>query len=217
DGTLLARLLAASGATLLQATPAGWRVLLESGWAGSADLTALCGGEALAPALAAALLPRTRQLWNLYGPTETAIWSTIERVETAEPITIGRPIANTQVHVVGGLGGLVPVGVLGELSIGGVGVVRGYHGRPDLTAERFVPDPFAGSEGSSGAGGERLYRTGDLARWRTGGRGQCLDRARRHAARRLLGFARNPGRGAGERVISRRLAPPDSSRDHGAF
>src|SRR6185295_9831351 len=156
DGTLLARLLAASGATLLQATPAGWRVLLESGWAGSADLTALCGGEALAPALAAALLPRTRQLWNLYGPTETAIWSTIERVETAEPITIGRPIANTQVHVVGGLGGLVPVGVLGELSIGGVGVVRGYHGRPDLTAERLVPDPFAGSEGSSGAGGERL-------------------------------------------------------------
>ena len=169
DGRLLARRLEASGATILQATPSGWRVLLASGWAGDPNLKALVGGEALPPALAAELRPKVASLWNMYGPTETAVWSTFDRVDEG-PISIGRPIEATGVYVVDAQGNPLPWGVPGELLIGGAGVARGYHGRPDLTAERFLPDPF------SGAAGARLYATGDLARYLPDGRLEALGR-----------------------------------------
>jgi amino acid adenylation domain-containing protein len=151
--------------TIMQATPATWRLLLEAGWAGSPSLTALCGGEALPQDLAIALRDRTKALWNMYGPTETTIWSTVERIRPDSPeITIGRPIANTDVYVLDPYVQPVPVGVAGEIYIGGDGVARGYHGRPDLTADRFTPHPFSPHPGA------RLYRTGDLGRYRTDGR-----------------------------------------------
>ncbi len=142
DGRRLQALLAHSGATVLQATPATWRLLLESGWQGGEGLKALCGGEALPPALATALLPRVGTLWNVYGPTETTIWSTVEEIQDGGPILVGRPIANTEAYVVDAGGRPAPTGVPGELQLGGAGLARGYLGRPDLTAESFVPDPF---------------------------------------------------------------------------
>ncbi|UHQ23604.1 amino acid adenylation domain-containing protein [Lysobacter sp. 5GHs7-4] len=171
DGAALARLLDHSGATVMQATPATWRMLLDAGWAGRAQLRMLCGGEALARELATRLLPCGAELWNLYGPTETTVWSAVERVGAGDAaITIGRPLANTQLHIVDARGQLVPVGVPGELLIGGLGVARGYLARPDLTAEKFVPDRYGPNRGA------RLYRTGDLARRLRDGRIEVLGR-----------------------------------------
>ncbi|MDR3635535.1 MAG: amino acid adenylation domain-containing protein [Isosphaeraceae bacterium] len=171
DGACLSARLQASGATFLQATPATWRLLLEGGWQGDPRLTLLCGGEALPRALADRLQDKGKALWNLYGPTETTIWSSAERVEPGETaVAIGRPIANTQLYVLDARLRPVPVGVTGELYIGGAGLARGYLRRPGMTAERFVPDPFGKTMGG------RLYRTGDLARWRTDGRLECLGR-----------------------------------------
>ncbi len=165
DGAALARLLKSSGATVLQGTPATWRLLLEAGWSGSDRFRALCGGEALSRSLADSLLQRVGELWNLYGPTETTVWSTVERIERGTAaISIGRPIANTQVHILDPAGEQLPVGVVGEIAIGGDGVACGYHGRPALTAERFVPD------GCATAAGRRLYLTGDLGRWGADGK-----------------------------------------------
>ncbi|HEV7506854.1 MAG TPA: non-ribosomal peptide synthase/polyketide synthase [Thermoanaerobaculia bacterium] len=169
DGRRLQALIAESGATVLQATPATWRLLLETGWQGGEGLKALCGGEALSPALATALRQRVGSLWNVYGPTETTVWSTVEEITGDGPILIGRPIANTEVYVLDGAGQPAPVGVPGELLLGGVGVARGYLGRPELTAEKLVPNPF-------GIAGSRLYRTGDLARYRASGALECLGR-----------------------------------------
>ncbi len=172
DPVRLAALMQVQGAALMQATPATWRMLLDDGWTGRPDLTILCGGEAMTRDLADRLLVRGRAVWNMYGPTETTVWSTIERVSAGtEPISIGRPIANTQVYVLDPRGQPVPIGVPGELHIGGEGVATGYLNRPDLTAARFVPDPFSGRPGA------RLYRTGDLARWRADGRLDCIGRA----------------------------------------
>jgi len=175
DGAALAATLTRTGATVMQATPATWRLLLDAGWQGDPRLTALCGGEALPGELAARLRPRVGALWNMYGPTETTIWSTIQ--EVAEPVgaagevvPIGRPIANTQTYVLDGHMRPVPVGVPGELCIGGAGLARGYLGRPALTAERFVPDPFATAPGA------RLYKTGDRARYRPDGTLEYLGR-----------------------------------------
>ncbi|MBK8001069.1 MAG: AMP-binding protein [Verrucomicrobia bacterium] len=168
DGTALIRLLEDHAVTVLQATPATWRLMLEAGWKGSPRLKALCGGEALPPSLAAELLKRCGELWNMYGPTETTIWSTCGRILDANDISIGRPIDNTEVRVVDHTFGCVPVGVTGELMIGGDGLAVGYLNRPELTAERFVMDP--------GRPGKRLYRTGDLARWRPDGTLECLGR-----------------------------------------
>jgi len=162
DPWLLAGRLGPDGITVLQATPVTWRQLVRSGWPGLPRLTALCGGEALPESLASELRPRTGALWNVYGPTETTIWSTASRVE-AGPVSIGGPIANTVLHVLDPRLRPVPVGVCGELHIGGAGLARGYLGRPDLTAERFVPDPVSGTPGA------RLYRTGDLVRRRADG------------------------------------------------
>ena len=171
DGVALRALLEQTQATVMQATPATWRILVAAGWRGGPAFKALCGGEALPPELAEALLDRVGELWNMYGPTETTVWSTCERIELgAGGVTIGRPIANTQIWILDDAGALVPIGVAGELYIGGDGVALDYHARPELTAERFVPDPFSARPGA------RLYRTGDLARWRADGKLQHLGR-----------------------------------------
>ncbi len=171
DGARLRDAVAASGATVMQATPATWRMLLEAGWEGSSGLKVLCGGEALPRELADRLLPRCGELWNLYGPTETTIWSAAVRVEPGEgAVPIGRPIANTRVYLLDGGLEPVPAGLPGELYVGGEGVARGYPGRPGLTAERFVPDAFGSGPGA------RLYRTGDRARWRPDGTLEYLGR-----------------------------------------
>ncbi|MCY1081727.1 non-ribosomal peptide synthetase [Archangium lansingense] len=164
DGARLGALLEASGATVLQATPSTWRLLEESGWKGR-RLKALSGGEALPRELAARLLERCGEVWNLYGPTETTVWSTVHAVTSKEdgPVSIGRPIGGTRVYVLDARMQPVPTGVPGELYIGGEGVARGYLGRPELTAERFVPDAFSGDPGA------RLYRTGDRVRWHSNG------------------------------------------------
>ncbi|AGY58064.1 non-ribosomal peptide synthetase [Gloeobacter kilaueensis] len=170
DGGRLARLLADSGATILQATPATWRLLLESGWQPEASLKLLCGGEALPTDLAEQLRHSEARLWNLYGPTETTVWSTIHPVQAVDGLVpIGRPLANTKLYVLDAQGQPVPVGVPGELFIGGAGLARGYLNRPELTAEKFVPDPFSTSGG-------KLYRTGDLVRWRPDGTLEFLGR-----------------------------------------
>jgi amino acid adenylation domain-containing protein len=171
DGARLAGLIEQHEITVLQATPASWRLLLAAGWTGKRDLKALCGGEALPADLAAALIDCTGELWNMYGPTETTIWSTVGRVSDAtETITIGRPIVNTQTFILETSGQLVPAGVVGELCIGGEGVARGYRRRPELTAEKFVPVKLP--DGRT----VRLYRTGDLAHFRGDGELELLGR-----------------------------------------
>jgi len=170
DALALNELLKKSGVTVMQATPATWRALLVAEWKGSPKLKILCGGEAMPLDLAEQLLTRCDSLWNVYGPTETTIWSTVEKVESTEkPITVGRPIANTQIYILGDDQQPQPVGVYGELYIGGLGVAHGYLGRPELTASKFVPNPF-------GKPGSRLYRTGDLARYRADGSIEFLGR-----------------------------------------
>ena len=159
DGDQLSEILELEGVTVMQATPATWRLLLGAGWAGKANLKALCGGEAFPQDLAQQLVPKTGELWNMYGPTETTIWSTCYRVNDPDsPILIGKPIENTEVYVLDGDQQPVPVGVFGELFIGGAGVASGYHMRPQLTDERFVENPFRPGPDN------HLYRTGDLVR-----------------------------------------------------
>ena len=171
DGVALAALLDAVDATVMQATPATWRMLLDSGWRGRPGMRLLCGGEALPRELADRLLDCGRELWNVYGPTETTVWSTLEQVSPGKgPVAIGRPIANTQVYIVDRSMRLLPAGVPGELLIGGLGVARDYLDRPELTAEKFIDDPFGSRPGG------RLYRTGDLARWRRDGRLEVIGR-----------------------------------------
>jgi len=170
DGAALLRTIEQHSVTHVQATPSGWQMLLDAGLCEPA-MTALAGGEALPLPLARELRTRVRRLWNVYGPTETTIWSACWEVpETVEAVMIGGPIANTQIHLLDDRLRLVPVGAPGELYIGGAGLARGYLRRPGLTAERFVPDPF-------GPPGSRLYRTGDLARRRPRGEIEFLARA----------------------------------------
>jgi amino acid adenylation domain-containing protein len=157
DGAALARLLKDSEATMMQATPITWRLLLDSGWDGAPRIKILCGGEALSRELANRLMATGGELWNLYGPTETTIWSTIHCVEAGEgAVPIGKAIADTQVYILNEHREPTPHGVAGELYIGGAGVAREYWKRPQLTVERFLPDPFRA--------GNRMYRTGDLVR-----------------------------------------------------
>ena len=164
-GRLLARLIEC-GATVMQATPGTWRILIDAGWRGgsASPFDVRSTGEALPPALALELLARSERVWNLYGPTETTIYSSLARVRSSA-VAIGRPVGNTELVVAetgaalgGWFGEPAPPGALGELLIGGAGVARGYLGRPDLTAERFVPDPYSGLPGA------RAYRTGDRVR-----------------------------------------------------
>ena len=156
---------------IMQATPSTWHALIDAGWRGHAGFTALVGGEALSARLASDLLTRSQAVWNMYGPTETTVWSTCWQVKSPEQgVRIGQPIANTQVHILDAMGQPCPIGCPGELCIGGDGVTLGYLYRPELTAERFVQDPFQLKPGA------RLYRTGDLARWRADGELEHLGR-----------------------------------------
>jgi amino acid adenylation domain-containing protein len=173
DGSLLMPLIKRHQVTVMQATPATWRMLLDLNWAGDRKLKVLCGGEALPHDLAEQLLPKCSALWNMYGPTETTIWSSIYKVEHNMPgvAPIGRPIGNNTMYILDALKNPMPIGVPGELYIGGDGVARGYINRPDLTADKFIPDPFSQKPGAL------LYRTGDLARFLADGNIQFLGRA----------------------------------------
>src|SRR5271157_2756535 len=172
DGRLLKQLLDQTGATVMQATPTTWRVLLESGWEGNPKLKVLVGGEALSAELARQLALRCGSVWNMYGPTETTIWSSVYRVEGKDDrlVPIGKPIANTTFYILDGNRQAVAEGAQGELYIGGEGLARGYFERDELTAEKFVPDPFSSQPGA------RMYRTGDVARYRRDGNVEFLGR-----------------------------------------
>ena len=171
DGIRLAKLILDCGATVMQATPASWRMLLASGWLGNQQLKILCGGDSLSNDLAGQLVSCCASLWNMYGPTETTIWSAVQKVTlSVERIAIGRPIANTQIHILDTELNPVPVGVLGEIHIGGDGVALGYLNQPELTQEKFIADPF-GSDPES-----RLYKTGDSARYLPDGSIEFLGR-----------------------------------------
>ncbi|MHC2458595.1 amino acid adenylation domain-containing protein [Rhizobium leguminosarum] len=186
----LQRYLSHQEITVMQATPAAWRMLFDAGWEGAPDLRALCGGEALPSELALNLGRRVKSLRNLYGPTETTIWTTTFLTDTTiegphRYVPIGRPIANTRIYLLDGHGAPVPFGAVGELYIGGAGVARGYLNRPDLTAERFLADPFSGKAGA------RMYRSGDLARYLPDGNLEFLGRNDDQV--KIRGFRIEPG------------------------
>ncbi len=160
DGEKLISLMEKHDISIMQATPATWRMLVEAGWQGCSNLKILCGGEALPRDLANELMDRCSCLWNVYGPTETTIWSTMMHLDSkVGPVSIGKPIANTTVYILDNEMNPTPVGVPGELYIGGAGLARGYLKLPQLTQEKFVPNPFSREEGS------RLYKTGDIVRF----------------------------------------------------
>ncbi|MDZ7994279.1 MAG: non-ribosomal peptide synthetase [Nostoc sp. EfeVER01] len=169
DGAQLLQQLNNSAATVMQATPATWRMLLDAGWEGNSQLKILCGGEALPQSLARQLCQRCSQIWNLYGPTETTIWSTIYQISDSEKtVSIGRPLANTQIYILDKYLQPVPVGISGEIYIGGVGLARGYFNQPELTKEKFITNPFNPKT--------LLYKTGDLARYLPNGEIEYLER-----------------------------------------
>ncbi|MEV4319529.1 amino acid adenylation domain-containing protein [Actinocrispum sp. NPDC049592] len=158
DGAEQAQVIRDHGVTHVQATPSGWRLLLGAGFDSPLEL-AITVGEALPESLARQIRQRAARLVNAYGPTEVTVYATYADVPASgSPVLIGRPAANAQVYLLDGSLDPVPLGALGEICVGGVGVARAYHGRPGLTARRFVPDPF-------GPPGSRLYRTGDRARY----------------------------------------------------
>lgn len=157
DGRALRALLESSAANYWQATPSGWQLLLASGWRASPRLNAISGGEELRLDLARQIRSRVGRFWNMYGPTETTIWSTWAEIPPdPQSVHIGRPFANTRVYILDTAGEPQPVGIPGELYLAGDGLALGYLNRPQLTAERFLPDPF-------GPPGSRMYRTGDIA------------------------------------------------------
>ena len=183
DPWLLASAIGRRQVDLVSAVPSLWRMLLDSGWQGDPTLVAVSTGEELTADLAGALHPKVGELWNLYGPTETTIWSSIHRVARGEdPVPLGTPVANTILTVRDRNLRPVPLGIPGELMIGGSGLARGYIGQPDLTAERFVEDP----EGEG-----RLYRTGDLVRHRADGAPEYLGRLDHQI--KLRGYRIEPG------------------------
>ncbi|MCL4180305.1 MAG: amino acid adenylation domain-containing protein [Verrucomicrobia bacterium] len=171
DGQLLKEELARSEATVMQATPVTWRMLVTAGWRGDKRLKVMSGGEPFPRDLANQLAGSCREVWNLYGPTETTVYSTGCRLYPDQGlITIGRPIANTQVFILDDRLQPVPIGVVGELYIAGDGLARGYLGQPELTARKFISNPFSTDQA------ERMYRTGDLARYRSDGSIEFLGR-----------------------------------------
>jgi amino acid adenylation domain-containing protein len=171
DGSRLLQTIDAAGITFIDATPATYRLLLAAGWQGNSTLRIICTGEAMPKDLAVELVPRAKEVWNGYGPTETTVWSTFYAVTAPiGRILIGRPVDNTQIHILDKGGHPVPIGVTGEMFIGGQGLARGYLNRPELTAERFVPDTLAPNAGA------RMYKTGDLGRYLADGNIECLGR-----------------------------------------
>ncbi len=186
DGHLLLQLLEAAQITVMQATPATWRMLLDAGWARKLPLKALCGGEALPADLAKRLTAKCASLWNMYGPTETTVWSSVKQItDPTELITIGQPIANTQFYVVDDNLRPVKPGTVGELIIGGEGVAKGYLHKPELTGEKFVDDPYGAVPGA------KMYRTGDLGKLLPTGELQCLGRLDQQI--KLRGYRIEPG------------------------
>lgn len=202
DGAKLVDLMKRLQPSVMQATPAGWRMLVEAGWTGDLGLKMLCGGEALDASLARRLQGLGGELWNLYGPTETTIWSAAARVESNLPddggVPVAGPIDHTQLYVLDDSGDLVPVGIAGELHIGGAGLSPGYWRRPDLAADRFIPNAFRTDAGDS----LHLYRTGDRVRWRADGALEFLGRIDNQI--KLRGFRIEPGE-----IESRLAAHPD--------
>jgi acyl-coenzyme A synthetase/AMP-(fatty) acid ligase len=171
DPVLMANAIQHYGVTIMQATPATWQLLTECGWEGKPGLKALCGGEMLTRKLADQLLNRVGSLWNMYGPTETTIWSSVASVHEADTvISIGHPIDNTQLYVLDQYLNPVAVGVQGELHIGGKGLARGYVNLVDLTSKKFIPDPFVLKLASG------IYKTGDRARYLPDGSIEILGR-----------------------------------------
>jgi len=171
DGGRLSQMLTTCGATAMVGTPATWLMLIEAGWQGQSGLKIFCGGEAMSRHLADQLLERGAELWHLYGPTETTVWSSLARVHQGDGLpVIGGAINNTQLYVLDRNFCLAPIGVSGELYIGGLGLADGYFNRPDLTAEKFIPHPFSHTSGA------RLYRTGDVARVLSDGNVEFLGR-----------------------------------------
>ena len=169
DGGRLSSMLSSESITVMQATPVTWKLLLASGWNNGSKLRILCGGEAWTSELAQRLLDSGASLWNVYGPTETTIWSTCRSIARGEPIRLGSPIANTRIYVLDTRLRPVPPGIAGDLYIAGVGLASGYWNRPDLTQERFVADPHFS--------GELMYKTGDVARRLANGELEFLGRA----------------------------------------
>jgi len=158
DGRLLLEMIEKNQVTLMQATPATWQMMIAAGWEKKLPVKILCGGEPLSKELAESLLIRSNELWNLYGPTETTIWSTIKQITSSTGlVTIGKPIQNTQIYIVDANHQALPAGNTGEILIGGEGVASGYLNQPDLTAERFIDNHFA-KQG-------KLYKTGDLGKF----------------------------------------------------
>src|SRR5271170_3545383 len=214
DGSRLLAKLAKSDSTVMQATPATWRMLLEAGWQGSPGLKILVGGEAVPAKLANQLMERADSVWNMYGPTETTIWSTVRKFERGEvSVSIGRPIANTEIFILDKVQQPVPVGVAGELLIGGDGLAQGYFKRPELTAEKFIAHPFRQTPGA------RLYRTGDLVRYLLNGDIEFLGRIDHQI--KIRGFRIELGEieavlrqhpGVGETVVVAREDAPGDQR-----
>lgn len=170
SGELLADVIKNEDITCMQATPTTWRLLLASEWKGSRKLKVLCGGEAMPRDLAMKLLPKIKELWNMYGPTETTVWSTIKKISINDrKMLIGTPIDNTCIYILNEKGEHCPVGVEGNLFIGGVGVAKGYIGDLEQTKKRFIPNPFRE--------GELIYDTGDMARFEASGEIECLGRS----------------------------------------
>jgi amino acid adenylation domain-containing protein len=180
DGAALLGEIQHTGANVMQATPITWRQLLEAGWTGDPRLKMLCGGEALPPDLAARLTATGGELWNMYGPTETTIWSATDLIGEDGKVSIGKPIANTRLYILDEFGQPAPIGVVGDLYIGGDGLARGYFKRPELTAEKFI------SSVSPHLRDIRLFKTGDLARYLADGRIECL--GRRDSQIKLRGY-----------------------------
>lgn len=171
DGRMLLDLVKKNGVTMMQGTPATYKLMIEAGWNEPLPVKVLCGGEAFPSNLATALSDRSASVWNMYGPTETTIWSMVERLYGNENnITIGKPIDNTQVYILDEQFRLLPEGAVGEIFIAGDGVARGYYKLADQTASRFVSNPF------SEVKGDKMYRTGDLGRFVDNGKIQCLGR-----------------------------------------
>jgi amino acid adenylation domain-containing protein len=169
DGRALLDLIRTRGVTLVQGTPATWKMMVNAGWNERLPIRVIAGGEALSRTLADQLLARSLEVYNLYGPTETTVYSTGVRIRPGkERITIGRPLLNTSVYLLDAFQKPVPDGETGEICIGGEGVARGYLNEASLTAQRFVPDPLSP--------GHRMYRTGDLGRWTPGGDIEFLGR-----------------------------------------
>ena len=185
DAFLLMKMMRYSGATLMHATPATWKMLISAGWDGNTNLKVLCGGEKLTNKLADQLLPGVKELWNMYGPTETTIYSSVYKVSDSSVIYVGCPIANTKYYILDAHLQPVAVGVPGELHIGGDGLARGYLNRPELTAEKFIPDIFSIEPEAL------LYKTGDLARYWPDGNIEFLGRIDNQV--KVRGFRIEPG------------------------